>query len=170
MANFNEAIALVLKHEGGFVNHPKDPGGATNAGITYSTFRSYASILDLPVSQIAHKNLNISQIAKIYKLGYWDKIKGDRIKDQQVANLIFDSYVNMGNTAIRIVQREVGLLRDGKFGEGTLAAVNNADPRLLFNRIKQARVLFYRSLVMRKPIMKVFAKGWGNRIESFRYA
>lgn len=170
MADFNEAIALVLKHEGGFVNHPKDPGGATNMGITYNTYKQYAVQLGLTVSIQSLKSLHISQIAKIYKVGYWDKIKGDRIKDQQVANIIFDSYVNMGNTAIRIVQKELGLLRDGKFGEVTLAAVNTAEPRLLFNRIKQARVLFYRSLVLRKPTMRVFAKGWSNRIESFRYA
>lgn len=169
MANFNEAIALVLKHEGGFSHHKDDPGGATNMGITYSTYRQYAVQLGLTVSIQALKNLTINQVAKIYKIGYWDKIKGDRIKDQQVANLIFDSYVNMGNQAIRIAQGEVGLLRDGKFGELTLAAINKADPKILFNRIKQARVLFYRSLVMRKPNMKVFAKGWSNRIESFRY-
>lgn len=169
MADFEKALKLVLKWEGGYVNHPNDPGGHTNLGITYYTFERYASVIGVAPSISNLKQLSKENAAKIYKIGFWDKIKGDQIKDQQVANLIFDSYVNMGNMAVRIVQRQLKLLSDGKFGERTLSAVNFDDPKSLFNRIKYSRASFYAGLISNKPKLQVFERGWNNRIDSFRY-
>ena len=85
MADFNKAIAIILKHEGGYVNDPDDPGGETNMGITKRDFPH----LDIT-------NLTVEQAKEIYKEKYWDTINGDDITNQTVATQIFDFGVNAG--------------------------------------------------------------------------
>ena len=76
-ANFFKSLELVLKHEGGFVDHPEDPGGATNKGITHKT---YSDFLGRPLEDVSElKNIPDEHVELIYKQGYWDKIKGDQL-------------------------------------------------------------------------------------------
>lgn len=169
MANFPIAVSLVLKHEGGFVNHTSDPGGATNRGITYGLFKKYAGLLQLPKTVDALSSLTEEQAKYIYQHEFWDKMKGSFFKDQQVANIVFDGYVNMGIKAVKLLQKEVGAWVDGVMGNESLQAVNGANPRVLFNGYKDARIKFYLDLIARKPELAVFKKGWLNRINSFVY-
>lgn len=169
MAKFELAIPHTLKWEGGFVDHPADPGGATNRGIIFSLFKQYAASLGLMPTVEALKNLTEEQAKKIYKIHFWDKMKGDQFKSQNVANITFDAFVNKGYNGLKIVQREAGTTADGIIGPNSLATINAAAPSVLFQGIKDARHKFYVDLAERKPQMKVFLKGWLNRVNSFHF-
>lgn len=169
MAEFNKAIDIVLKHEGGFVNNPVDPGGATNRGITFNLFKLYSKALNLPPVVNSLKSLTIDQAKFIYINEFWHPMQGDKFKDQQLATIVFDGFVNMGNKAIKIFQKELGVYPDGKIGEESLGVINFCNPIDVFNRYKAARIQFYLNLIKEKPELEVFKKGWLNRINSFVY-
>ena len=169
MADFEKAIPHVLKWEGGFVNHPADPGGATNRGIIFSLFKEYAKSLGLLPNVDALKSLTEAQAKKIYKSHFWDKMQGDKFTDQSIANITFDGFVNSGYNGIKIVQRMAGTKTDGIIGTNSLFVINSAVPQVLFESIKDERIRYYESLAERKPQMQVFLKGWLNRINSFNY-
>jgi lysozyme family protein len=169
MADFNLAIPIILKHEGGYVDHPNDPGGATNRGIIFSLFKRYAPSLGLKPDLESLKQLTEYDAKTIYRLEFWDKMLGDSFQNQQVANIVFDAFVNMGPRALKMLQRELNVVADGIVGRQTINAVNKADPKEIFDAFKAARVFFYRDLAHRKPQMQVFLKGWLNRADSFHY-
>lgn len=174
MASFDKAIEKTLKHEGGLVDHPSDPGGLTNMGITWVTFKAWAPRLGLPKTPEALKSLSKSNAIYIYRQGYWNRLSGDDIKSQSVAEIYFDAYVNSGNTAVMQMQTAVSNISerikiDGIPGPQTLGAINAADAETLFYKFKAVRERFYRNLAEIKPSMKVFLKGWLNRINSFEY-
>lgn len=169
MAEFEKAIPHVLKWEGGFVNHPADPGGATNRGITFNLFKQYAKSLGLLPNVDALKSLTEPQAKKIYKEHFWDSMRGLEFKDQSIANITFDAFVNCGHNGIKIVQRMAGTKADGIIGPNSLFVINSAVPKVLFESIKDERMNYYRSLAERKPQMQVFLNGWLNRVNSFVY-
>jgi lysozyme family protein len=172
MADFEKAIKKVLKHEGGYIFHPADPGGETNFGITDRLDGSVDGLIDVDGNgsgDVTVKALKESDAKVIYKREFWDKMQGDRISNQQVAEIIFDGYVNMGARAIMILQRELGLQDDGKFGQKTLEMVNKISGEIVFNNFKAARLEFYRDLAAAKPKLAIFLRGWTNRINSFKY-
>lgn len=90
MADFEQAVALVLKHEGGYVNDPTDPGGETNFGISKRSFPA----LDI-------RSITRDQAARIYRNEYWSEINGYQISDQSYANSLLDFAVNCGTVAAR---------------------------------------------------------------------
>lgn len=172
MADFEKAIPLILKHEGGYVFHPNDPGGETNLGITDMLDGKVDGMVDLDgdkIGDVTVKGLTVAQAKQVYKSRFWDKMQGDKFKDQQIANIVFDGYVNMGARALKMLQKELGCGIDGRIGPNTLAAINSAAPHLLFDDYKDARRMFYIKLAERKPKLKDFLKGWLNRIDSFKY-
>lgn len=167
MATIDKFIPIVLKVEGGFVNDSKDKGGATNKGITLTTYRSFfgnsKSVEDL-------KNISDAQVQTIYKIGFWDKIKGDLITNQSVANFIADFAVNSGSVrAIRYVQTILGVSIDGVLGNKTLAALNSADQRTFFSKLKEQRKSFYNQIVSNNPSQSKFLNGWMRRIDMYSY-
>ena len=152
MANFDEAIKIILKHEGGWVNNPSDPGGETNMGITK---RDYPH-LDI-------KNLTVEQAKEIYKSDYWDKVKGDKIIDQHTALQVFDMCVNSGySRATKIAQTILNIVVDGSFGPQTLKHINNADTDLFLVNYKLERVKFYTRLASKKSLRQ-FLYSWIKR-------
>lgn len=169
MANFDIAIGIVLKHEGGFVNNPSDPGGTTNKGITFNLFRNYADTLGMIKSVESLKTLTEEQAKLIYREEFWKAMRGDEWRDQQLANIVFDGFVNMGRRSIRMIQIEAGVQADGFIGANSLQVINNANAKTLFQGYKDARIKFYNDLVEKKPTQKVFLKGWLARISSFEY-
>lgn len=169
MADFEKSIPHILKWEGGYVDHPADPGGATNRGIIFTIFKQYAGVLGLPPTKEGLQQLTEGQAKLIYREQFWNRMKGDLINDQQVADIIFDGFVNCGRNGLKIAQREAGTDADGEIGNNSLQAINLANPRILFAGIKDARIKYYENLAERKPAMKVFLKGWLNRINSFVY-
>lgn len=165
MANFSSYVPTLKRWEGGFVNHPSDPGGATNAGVTLYTFRSFygqsKTIDDL-------KNMTDAQWRFIMKT-YWDKCKADDIENQSIAEIFVDWTINSGASAIRKVQTIFGIKVDGKVGRQTLGILNGPDKEVIFNRIKAGRISFYNKLAITKPEMKVFLKGWLSRANYFKF-
>lgn len=169
MANFDKAIQIVLKHEGGFSDHPRDPGGATNMGITFNLFKKYALGLGLKPTVDDLKTLTEDQAKVIYKAEFWDRMKGDDIKSQQVAEIIFDAFVNMGPRALKMLQTEIGVEPDGVFGPVTIGVLNMAAPGVVFNGFKDSRKMYYENLARSNPNLNVFLNGWLNRVNSFKY-
>lgn len=155
--NFEQCLALVLKHEGGFVNHPKDPGGMTNLGVTKRVWEEYVGHT---VDEAAMRALGPQDVAPLYKKNYWDKIQGDKLPSG-VDYACFDLAVNSGvGRAAKTLQKAVGVAQDGAIGPATLAAVESQNPRDLATEICEIRLNFLQSL----PTWDTFGKGWGRRV------
>jgi lysozyme family protein len=175
MADFNSFLPTLLKHEGGYVNDPADPGGATNKGITIATFSQCAQrLLGIAPSLDALRGLTDQQAGVIYKALYWDAIRGDRIALQPLAEIVFDFQVNAGSQSAKLLQRVLNdlgahppLVVDGAIGAGTLAALDATDAYVVYARFKQGRADYYRALVQKRPALGKFLKGWLNRVASF---
>lgn len=167
MAEFGIYAPLLRRLEGGFVNDPDDTGGATNAGVTLTTFRAYYG-QDRTIDDL--KNISTRQWTRIMKSWYWDKVNGDAIISQGVAEMIADWAVNSGaGTAIRRLQRMLKVECDGHIGPRTLSAINDAKPQSLFNSIKEERSRFYNAIVRRNPAQEKFLKGWLNRLNEIEF-
>ena len=148
MADFNLAIPVVLANEGGLVDNTADPGGLTNFGISQ---RSYPNV-DI-------RNLTRDAAAAIYQRDFWHY---DAVESQLMATKIFDMAVNMGHTAIRILQACLRITEDGVWGPGTCAAVNAAGNNLI-NDYRLALGRHYQNIVLANPAMAQFLKGWLRR-------
>jgi lysozyme family protein len=149
MADFNLAIPVVLKNEGGLVDNPNDPGGLTKFGISQ---RAYPN-LDI-------RNLTVERATEIYHRDFW---KFGGIIDQDFATKLFDSYVNMEHKAIKIVQNLVGVLQDGLYGPETEKMINGREPKGLLIAYKYALCEYYQNLVKNDPSLGVFIVGWLRR-------
>lgn len=166
MADAKKLMPFILRWEGGFVDDPADRGGATNKGITIGTFRRFypsATIEEL-------KNITDEQWLNIFRTGFWNPWLADEIKSQSIANIAVDwGWASGPMTAIRQVQRILGVTADGKVGPVTLAAINGANPRDLFDKIHAARITFVDAIVQRDPSQKRFIRGWKNRINDIKF-
>lgn len=159
--NFNRALQLVLVHEGGFVNHPKDPGGATMKGVTLDVFRRHFGV-GKTVNDL--KNITQEQLARVYRTGYWDKCKCDQLP-AGVDYAVFDVAVNSGpGRAARFLQSAVGAKQDGAIGDGTLGKVGSKEPPSIINSICDLRLAFLRGL----DTFSTFGKGWTIRVTAVR--
>ncbi len=159
MNRFQICIPRILKHEGGFVNHPKDPGGATNKGITIATYRRHikrnGTVDDL-------KALTEAQAVKVYKAEYWDKVRGDELP-VGVDYTVADFAVNSGPArSVKHLQRAVGVPEDGVIGPQTMLAVQKRPPAVIVQRSTDSRMQFLRGL----KTWGTFGKGWTIRVNS----
>ena len=156
--NFEESLAHVLKHEGGYVDHPKDPGGATNLGCTKKVWEEWVGH---EVTKDDIKALTIADVSPLYKARYWDKCRCDDLP-RGVDFAVFDFAINSGvGRASKLLQRAVGVAADGAIGPATLAAVADANPRELATKICELRLAFLQAL----PTWETFGKGWGRRVK-----
>lgn len=159
MNRFEICIPRILKHEGGFVDHPSDPGGATNKGITISTFRRHIK-KDGTVADL--KKMTTAQAVKVYKAEYWDKVRGDDLP-VGVDYAVADFGVNSGpSRGIKHLQRAVGVTEDGVIGPATMAAIKRVAPAVIVQRITDSRMAFLRGL----KTWGTFGKGWTRRVQS----
>ncbi|MAK51058.1 glycosyl hydrolase 108 family protein [Marinobacter sp.] len=158
LENFVKSLETVLKHEGGYVDHPKDPGGRTNMGITQAVYEKY---LNRTVTEEEMKNIKIGDVRIIYKENYWDKIKGDDLPSG-VDFCVFDWAVNSGvSRASKALQKIIGAKADGVIGPNTLKAVESADSEVIIQQLTEAREDFYKRL----STFDTFGKGWLSRNE-----
>jgi len=159
--NFAQALGLTLRHEGGFVSHPKDPGGATNKGITLATFSLY---LGRKASVDELKMISDTQLCEIYRKQYWDKVRGDDLPGG-LDFCVFDFAVNSGpGRAAKMLQDLVGAEADGSIGHKTVAAVLEHVSRETLPKVidqYQAKRLHYLQAL---PHWETFGKGWGRRV------
>jgi lysozyme family protein len=155
--NFGLAFHALLKHEGGFVNHPKDPGGMTNLGVTKRAWEDYVGH---PVDEAQMRALTPETVETFYRERYWDVIGADSLPGG-VDYCVFDCTVNSGSRqAVRLLQRAARIKDDGILGPNTLNAVRSMDPRLLISRYTAARLDFLQKL----PAFTTFGKGWVRRV------
>jgi lysozyme family protein len=151
----DEIIDVIIRNEGGYVNHPKDPGGETKYGISK---RAYPN-LDI-------KNLTSAHAFTIYLTDYYHGINAHLIDDEELRLHLVDMSVNAGKgTAVRILQRLAGVKADGALGTITANAVNY---KISAGQYKSARIAHYEKIVERRPRMAVFLKGWLNRVNKTR--
>jgi len=135
MADFSKAFPIILKNEGEYVNDPKDSGGETYRGISRRWFPNWGGwkIIDIYKKDKKLNNKNLSEnkelvnlVFSFYKKEFWDKIWGDKINNQKVANLLLDSSVNIGiANAIKMSQKSFALLESGKMDNILLKKLNS---------------------------------------------
>ena len=157
LSNWDNSFKLMLKSEGGFVNHPSDPGGMTNLGVTKATWENWVG---RESDEAEMRGLTPEKVEPLYKKKYFDAVRGDELP-MGLDYLMFDFAVNAGaGRAIKTLQTAVGVTPDGGFGPMTMAAVQAVDPVDLIERFSQAKEDFYRSLTT----FATFGKGWLNRV------
>jgi lysozyme family protein len=165
-AGFAASLPFVLRWEGGFVDHPADPGGRTNKGVTQRVYDGWRRRQGLPQRDV--KQIEDAEVHAIYETDYWMPPRCDLLQGE--LDLVqFDTAVNMGvGRAVRFLQQSVGCPVDGDFGPATQKAVDACDPGEAIVRYCNAREAFYRRIVQNKPSQAVFLKGWMNRLNSLR--
>lgn len=154
--NFDRCLDLVLFHEGGYVDHPSDPGGATNMGVTK---RSWEEWVGHEVTKEEMRSLTVAEITPFYRKRYWDACKCNDLH-AGVDYVVFDIAVNSGTgRAAKFLQEAVGVTADGSIGPRTLSAAASFGANLIINKICDRRESFYRAL----PTFPTFGKGWLKR-------
>ena len=156
--NLEQALRLVLASEGGYVNDPRDNGGATNMGITQRVYDAYRQRKGIKPQSV--RAISPDDVAAIYKRQYWDAVKADDLPDG-LDYAVFDYAVNSGpKRAITDLQRVLGVKADGIVGNVTLAAASDGDVFALIDALCNRRMAFLQSL----KTWKAFGRGWGRRV------
>jgi lysozyme family protein len=146
---FDDAFDRLMGHEGGYVNHPNDPGGETNWGISK---RSYPG---LTIATLTREDART-----IYRADFWDRVDGDALYDG-VAFQVFDFAVNSGiGTAVRYLQRAVGVADDGHWGPASRTAAQAMTESDVIQRLNAERLDF----MTRLKGWDTFGRGWARRI------
>jgi lysozyme family protein len=153
--NFKECLDLVLKSEGGWVNHPQDPGGETNLGVTKRVWEEYVGH---PVESL--KNLTKEDVAPLYEQKYWRPCYGE-VLPWGINYLVFSMGINAGpGRSIKLFQSSLGCVPDGVIGPKTRELISASNSSTLIAKFSEIRREYYRSL--NKPM---FIKGWLNRVD-----
>jgi len=152
--NYAKCLAQVLQYEGGYVDHPKDPGGPTNKGVTQAVYDSWRKTANQPTQSVRY--ITDLEVGAIYKQQYWDRISGDNLP-AGVDFAVFDYAVNSGvSRAAKTLQSVVGVTQDGVIGPATIQATKTYVAMTVTNK----RLAFMQSL----SIWSTFGKGWAARI------
>ena len=157
MSNFEKCLEIILHHEGGYVNHPKDPGGETNLGVTKRVYEEWGGTKDM-------KDLTVEDVAPIYKKNYWDKLKGDNLPSG-LDLCVFDFGVNAGpGRAAKYLQSMIGTTPDGGIGPMTLKALDiytGANGLVeTIEEYQKRRQEYYEKL----STFATFGRGWTRRV------
>jgi type VI secretion system secreted protein VgrG len=183
MSSFDEAVAFVLKNEGGFVDNPKDPGGATNHGIslrllkilTGETLKKCGIFHDqVDLTPDIVRELTLDQAKLVYKFVFWEAAPFDKLEFQPECSYIFDMAVHHGvGQAIKLVQRAIwdvyekreyaGLVDDGILGDHTLNEISTIDGEMFRTALIAGRVGFVRMLCEVGTANREFLNGWIDR-------
>lgn len=163
VGDFDRALPIILRSEGGYVNDPDDPGGETNFGITTRTYHAFLKRSSQEPRSV--RSITEDEVKAIYWYSYWLSAQCDRLP-WPLKLIHFDCAVNCGvSAATRQLQRALGLEADGIMGPITIARSAPAGPRECYRYLLE-RTFFYRSLVRRTPTAaKFLAGGWLGRIE-----
>ena len=154
--NFDKCLEMILHHEGGYVNHPKDPGGETNLGVTKRVYEEWGGQKNM-------KDLTVEDVAPIYKKNYWGRAKCDQLPSG-LDLAVFDWSVNSGvGRAVKKLQKMIGTVADGGIGPNTLKSleeyIRHHGLETTIENYKDIRQVFYRSL----STFNTFGKGWTKR-------
>lgn len=169
---FLDAVNYVLDHERGYVNHPNDPGGPTNMGITWETLARWRGVHRNRISPEDVRNMSRDEAIAIYDAMYWDAVRADRLPPA-LAYAAFDFAVNSGPVrAVKELQKLVGTRADGIIGGHTMRRIHAVNDReSLVNRYLDARLAFMKRIRHRKTgerLWDTFGRGWGKRVADVR--
>ena len=156
--NYDKCLETILHHEGGYVNHPEDPGGETNLGVTKRVYQEWGGTKDM-------KDLTFDDVAPIYKKNYWDKMKCDDLPSG-LDLCVFDFGVNAGpGRAAKYLQTLIGTVADGGIGPNTLAKLKEYTDKTgvkeTITNYQNERQRYYEKL----STFKTFGRGWTRRVE-----
>lgn len=184
MADLQVAEKKTLKWEGGYCNVSGDAGGETIFGIArnmhphlklWKILDDYKKLCE-PFNKEKYKELETlclgngefkAEMDNFYKEQFWDKIKGDSINNQDVANALYDFSVNSGvSRAVKSIQSILGVDADGILGVKTLDSINSQNGKDLCNKLCDKRSDFFRAISQKGQNIK-FLKGWLNRVNDF---
>ncbi len=155
--NFDLALKMILKHEGGYSNNELDPGGMTNLGVTRKVWEEW---VNRKVSENEMRKLTPKLVAPLYKERYWDAVKADQLPSG-IDYLMFDFAINAGaSRSAKTAQKVVNVVQDGVIGNKTLEAINKFDLDDFIVKFSLAKEEFYKAL----PTFKTFGKGWLRRV------
>jgi len=175
MKKFHWAYTVLAHHEGGFVDHANDPGGATNYGVSLRFLRQEGLDIDNDgdIDEDDIRAITPEKSKAIYKEKFWIPCRCEQIRSTAVATKVFDMAVNMGQKqAYKIVQRAINALQyepslivDGLVGVKTIEAVNSFDREdyALLDAIREEQADFYETLINEKPQLSSFRLGWLRR-------
>lgn len=181
MASFDLSAAKAFKAEGGYQADPADNANycdgklvGTNRGISAVAYKGYykkcPTVEDM-------KRLTVNQALAIYKAGYWDKINGDRIKNQSVADLMFQYIIGSGASQLSdlkaIANTTAGKKQIAEIDTSITAReaeiINSLNQATYHNNLKVWRAAFFKRLVERVPEKRKFLQGWLNRLETHKF-
>ena len=164
MAEFDPSFETMIRNEGGFKLHEveNDRGGLTYAGIAqnfHPTWPGWEKLKNNP------DDPEITQLVKdFYKDQYWDRVKGDLIESQAIAESIFDFAVNAGiKTSSKLAQIVVDATPDGIIGKKTVAKINAYDEALFISNFALSKIARYANIVNKNRSQSKFLLGWINR-------
>lgn len=161
--NFASCLRLTLTYEGGYVDDPRDPGGATNFGITLAT---YSNWLGHQATKGQLRTIQSAVVEAIYRQKYWDAVRGDDLP-AGLDLVAFDGAVNSGpSRGAKWLQAGLGVTADGAIGPLTLAAAAKADRAEVVRAACDARLHFLQNL----STWKTFGRGWAARVAKVRTA
>lgn len=161
--NWDACFSHLIKHEGGYVNHPSDPGGRTNLGITQAVWENW---VDRPVTEEEMKSLTKDMVKPLYKDLYWERVKGDKLPSG-VDYCVFDAAVNSGvRRASQWLQTALGVTADGSIGPQTLAIASVTSPATIITNYSAQRLKFLQGL----STWPTFGKGWERRVNEVKAA
>lgn len=165
-AAFQAALPFVLRWGGGYVDHPADPGGATNQGIAQRLYDDWRTRRGLPVRDV--RQIRDDESHAIYEGGSWVPARCDLL--QWPLDLVqFDTAAVMGvGRAVRMLQASLGCGVDGDFGPGTRRAAEACDAGAAAAAYCDRREAFHRGLAQKEPKLAAFLKGWMNRLDALR--
>ena len=156
--NYETCLEMILHHEGGYVNHPKDPGGETNLGVTKRVYEDWGGDKNM-------RDLTVEDVAPIYKKNYWDRMKCDQIPNG-LDLCCFDFGVNAGTgRSAKYLQTMIGTVADGGIGPNTLKCldeyIEEHGLEASIENFQSARQEYYKSL----STFETFGRGWTRRVE-----
>lgn len=160
--NFDNVMRVVFSSEGGYVNHPMDPGGATNMGITHKTLAAWR---DTPVTRQDVRDLTKREASDIYRSKYWNAVRGDDLP-YGIDLMVMDRAVHSGpRNSVKALQNSLGVTVDGALGPISIGAASKCDPRKVVALLYQNRLAFLKRL----RHWKTFGKGWKRRMDKTKH-
>ncbi len=154
--NFDQSLEMILMHEGGFVDDPRDSGGMTNLGVTARVYEEWTGET---VTEEIMRNLKVEDVAPLYRKMYWDRLQCGHLPTG-IDYFCFDWGINAGTgRAAKALQRAVGAEVDGAIGAMTMMKVDKTPAKDILPRLYSERDMFYRAL----KNFDAFGRGWTRR-------